>query len=379
MAKYTTLVRSICESKAGLNESVGSNSVDDVLSKSWDKVFTTSCTFFDEDYRSVLCSKILKHYYMREIGAETFGLWQLWMNTRLEEIMPYYNQLYDSAKLEFNPFNDVDLTKDYKKDIDDKRNESENGTVNVSSSSNDSGTDYMSDSMDKTGTSSKSGNKDNNSSDSKTSDTTSTNSDSSSGNDSITGTHDETQDGSGNGNNSSNGSATKLYSDTPQGGLKGINGTVTTDGTDLQWLTNVTKNSESSSGSNGYTDKIKTDRDTTEKKNWGEKKIGSESVNGKSTDIVFGKESWTESGETTDKETDFRQGSYSKSGSGKSDTSKSNTAWKNATTIEGYLENIKGKSAGTSYSKLLNEFRSTLLNIDMMVINEFNDMFMGIW
>ena len=112
MAKYTTLVRTICEQKAGLDESVGFSQVDTVIAQAWDKIFTTKVEFWKEDYRQVLCSKILKHYYMREIAAETVGLWQLWINTRLEEIMPYYNQLYKSAELEFEPLEDVKYTRE---------------------------------------------------------------------------------------------------------------------------------------------------------------------------------------------------------------------------------------------------------------------------
>ena len=100
MSKYTTEVRFICESNSGLAESKGCDNVNEVLEKSWNKIFTTNCAFFDEAYRSVLCKKILKHYYLREIGSETVGVWKLWMNTKLEEIMPYYNQLYESAKIE---------------------------------------------------------------------------------------------------------------------------------------------------------------------------------------------------------------------------------------------------------------------------------------
>ena len=73
------------------------------------KVFDFDFPIFDESYRNVLENKILKHYYTREIGAETVGLWKHWLCTRLNEIMPYYNQLYNSTLLEFNPFYDVDL------------------------------------------------------------------------------------------------------------------------------------------------------------------------------------------------------------------------------------------------------------------------------
>lgn len=115
MSKYTTEVRFICETSAGLTESVGYSGIDEVLEKARDKVFDFDFPIFDESYRAVLENKILKHYYTREIGAESVGLWKLWLNTRLNEIMPYYNKLYESELIKFNPMYDADLTTDYKK------------------------------------------------------------------------------------------------------------------------------------------------------------------------------------------------------------------------------------------------------------------------
>lgn len=111
MSKYTTEVRFICENSAGLSESEGANNVDSILDKCWNKVFNFDFPIFDENYRQVLCKKILKHYYTREIAHETVGKWKLALNAKLNEIMPYYNQLYKSELLEFNPFYDVDLTR----------------------------------------------------------------------------------------------------------------------------------------------------------------------------------------------------------------------------------------------------------------------------
>lgn len=109
MSKYTTEVRFICETEAGLTESVGYSKVNEVLDKSWDKIFDSGdWEIYDEEYRPILCKKILKHFYTREISAETAGLWKLWLNQRMAEIMPYYNQLYKSTLLEFNPLYDTD-------------------------------------------------------------------------------------------------------------------------------------------------------------------------------------------------------------------------------------------------------------------------------
>lgn len=108
MSLYTTEVRYICETAAGYKESQGQKKVNEILSECWDKVIPQDWPIFDEDYRSVLCQKILKHYCTREIGLETVGLWQLKLETKLNEIMPYYNELYRTTLIEFDPLRDVD-------------------------------------------------------------------------------------------------------------------------------------------------------------------------------------------------------------------------------------------------------------------------------
>ena len=247
MSKYTTEVRFICESKSGLSESKGFGSVDEVLNSSWDKIFTSKVSFFDEEYRGVLCKKILKHYYLREIGCETVGIWLLWMNTKLEEIMPYYNKLYESELIKFNPMYDVDWNRKGNK------TGNESGSGSRSTSGNNSGTNTQS------------------------------------------GTSSNTRK--------------DLYSDTPQGSLTGVESET--------YLTNARKVSDS----------------------------GETGVNGSTS------------------------GSYedSESSSNKVDTT------------ENYVESVSGKQGTGSYSKMLNEFRETFLNIDMQVIEEFAEMFMELW
>ena len=137
MSKYTTELRFICENYAGLTESVGYDKVDWVIQNSRSKVFSFQYPIFDESYRSVLESKILKHYYTKEICAETVGRWKLFLESRMIEIMPYYNLLYDAQieLLKHNLFDDTDYTIDYKgKGLKD-------GNKNGNTSSQDSGKD----------------------------------------------------------------------------------------------------------------------------------------------------------------------------------------------------------------------------------------------
>lgn len=117
MSKYTTEIRFLCEVESGLDHSVGYNSIDEVLDIATPKIFNFNFPMFDESYRPVLERKILKHYYTREISEESVGLWKLRLNTKLNEIMPYYNKLYNSELLEFNPLYTSNLTIDKKTDF----------------------------------------------------------------------------------------------------------------------------------------------------------------------------------------------------------------------------------------------------------------------
>lgn len=73
----------------------------------------TSYPIFDENYRETLNHNILYHYYEDEIGLETAPLFRLYLNQKLNEIMPKYNELYKAQKylIENNILlNNVNLT-----------------------------------------------------------------------------------------------------------------------------------------------------------------------------------------------------------------------------------------------------------------------------
>lgn len=64
---------------------------------------------FDEAYREILNNKIIEHFYFREIGFETFALFKRFLNRKMNEIMVYYNQMYKSQLMEFDPLVDYDV------------------------------------------------------------------------------------------------------------------------------------------------------------------------------------------------------------------------------------------------------------------------------
>ena len=142
MSKYTTQVRFICETCAKLTESAGFNDIEDILDKSWNRIFS-DFPIFDESYRPELCKKILRHYYTREICCETVGRWKLFLSDKMKNIMPYYNQLYQSELLKIQPLVSVDRSVTHDAYVSETKNTSRNGT-NTTSSRTDGSTDTWS-------------------------------------------------------------------------------------------------------------------------------------------------------------------------------------------------------------------------------------------
>lgn len=307
MSKYTTEVRFICETAAGLSENAGYNSVNDIITQAIPKVFNFDFPIFDETYRNVLLKKILKHYYTREIGLETVGLWKLKMDTRLNEIMPYYNQLYKSELLEFNPLYDVDYT----------RTHEGKGTNNRTESSTKNIEEEHETTIAEEGSKNETDNRNITSNNT----VTSTNE--------IVGTNSTKESGN----------SLDKYSDTPQGNLDNVvNGTYLTNARDIDNERNINGESSETStggGANNYTE------------------TNANTLNGTNTREIAegGTKGITERGNVN--------GSVN--------------------STEEYLEKVSGKMGGTNYSEMLMKYRNTFLNIDMMVINELEDLFFGLW
>lgn len=322
MSVYTTEVRYICEYEAGLTESVGFNDIDSVIEKSWDKIFK-NFPIFNEEYRKPLCMKILQHYYTREICAETPGLWKFWLNQKMLEIMPYYNQLYQSEALKFDPLNEINLTRIINEEVSGNTARDETGATISRESAKDSNTTKNGGYVEDSGST-----------------------DINSENKTIINTHDTTT-----ANNNSSGteesSGKNLHSDTPQGSIQNIteNGyltdaTITTD--------SKTSNSEQTANSNKNitTDETNTNTATT--------------LNGNTRTINTNT-------------------SVESSSSGDSNINTNRTDHENKEEHRILTETLNGKNSSLSYSKLISEYRETFLNIDLEIIMSLSDLFMNIY
>lgn len=326
MSKYTMEVREIVAIENKLSEREGYNNVDSLIANCWNKIFD-NFPIFDETYREVLAKKIIRHFYTREICAETVGLWKLWLNNRMNEIMPYYNKLYESELIKFNPLYDVDL-----------KRTGDNEKTGVTNSFGTSGlTENGSKEINEIGSGSTSGTETNNN----TENITNTDSESNKQSGAVTTTNNE--------RDTMNGEKWDLFSNTPQGALSNVKqGRYLTTAENIEDSeTNVKEGSSTSINDNENEIKrsstvenaTNTERNTTE-------------IN----------EAETKRNETNEKTRD-----------------NTNSTNKNISNVEDYFEHLIGKRGSMSYSKMLEEFRKTFLNIDLMIINNLEDLFFALW
>ncbi len=434
MSKYTTEVRYICENYASLNQSKGYNDIETILDNSWDKVFDFPFPMFSEEYREDLCKKILRHYYTREICEETVGLWKLRLNSRMNEIMPYYNKLYNSELISIEPLINTRLntTRANTKGGTDTINTS--GTTSETSSLGGTtirtggytDTNTGTDTLAKTGTIGKTGSKTG----------TETLGKEGSENETKTGEITKTKQGEISDTHTGQGITTEryeglggkvteenwdLFTDTPNGNIANMGSNysgsgsarnVPIVGSDTAYLTTAEKTTneredlgkwkkengfgvdgngnpykETNTRFYGHDDGQGNVTPYTEKENYGQNGVKTvkdftDRLDTKTYNLSNGETQTNNTTDTTTKNlTDQRV--YNSMTDTKNDTGSKNGSNSGLKSIlyggtDNGTEAILG-SKGISDSKLLQEFRETFLNIDEMVIKRLNDLFILLW
>lgn len=127
MSRYTMQIRYICEHFYD-NNPYSVKGISTVLQSAWSKIFDFDFPFYgDQDAKKEWCIKLLRHYYTYEIGFETYALFKLELENKLNLIMPYYNELYKSTEFELNPLNNYKITTKRKNIVETGENTQQNG------------------------------------------------------------------------------------------------------------------------------------------------------------------------------------------------------------------------------------------------------------
>ena len=92
-----------------------------------------------------LASAIVDHYYMREIGYETIGLFKHYAKVYMREIMERYLPLIYSNSIEYNPLINVDYEETFTRNITGSGESSGESSSESSSSNSASGLSVSSD------------------------------------------------------------------------------------------------------------------------------------------------------------------------------------------------------------------------------------------
>lgn len=384
MSDYTTQIRFICESKSGLTESVGFSGFMEAIKNSVDDIFSFDWPIFDEAYRVPLEIKILRHFYTREIGEETFGLWQLRLCDRLNVIMPYYNQLYRSELIKFNPMYDVDLTTEHERANDGVMNRSEHADFSrQDQSERDNKRNSVDDGSNETDfVGNKNSKGTNEQIEGMSSNNESTGSENSTSNSKNWATNVSSSDGVNEGTRSNKN--VNRFSDTPQGNVN-IGGGPNDGNASAEsvfgngYLTNVT---------------IVDDETKTKDKNKSEslsddtsEGVVSQTINrndnttNKTDRSLSGADDRTDNERSSTKNytSNVHDGTENEKVTGSGSHTNDVTGKTTTMNTEDFIQRVSGKRGGLTYSKMLDEFRKTFLNIDRMVLNDLESLFMGLW
>ena len=143
MAKYTLNLSEVCEQVTGMsfNDMPGMafDRIDTIANAAIPKLFSARYTLLDGgNDRIDLLRMIIEHYWEYEVCAYTPSDFILRLNRKLNEIAPYYNKRYESTKLDFPVFDDVDYQTDGNDKIDD--NTVDHATGNTINSGTDTTT-----------------------------------------------------------------------------------------------------------------------------------------------------------------------------------------------------------------------------------------------
>ena len=95
---------------------------------SFDAACLSKYPLFNELHRSDLNNKIVEHYLLREIGQETIPMFLFTLGRKLNEIMPYVNQLFESETMRFDPLLQYDMRTILDSRIDQLSNDESSST-----------------------------------------------------------------------------------------------------------------------------------------------------------------------------------------------------------------------------------------------------------
>lgn len=379
--------------------------------------FDDSWNTFDPSHKKELEAKIINHYRFNEIGAETPARFKHYINQQLREIMPYYNELYRSVLFDLAPMYNTIITRQMKGNsvgttahqsvdrFDDESLRRMGESINKDFNGNEWFTKSSEQNTNKNTEGNLNGNHSENETINKTGTDDYTKTIDTTINKNIELTSKETTEstevldgetsGKTTGNETNTGNTTTWSSDTPQGEV--VNNVLSINS---KFLTNYqtsnnNNNKNYSENTNGNTDNtttlnktVDTNTNTTEDETSNTKEIFSD----KNTEKIVRDKTNTDTEKTTGLENE--KITYSDEGHKSIKNNEQNFADKtekeiasrigsNASTSSNQSNDIttieEKSNIGVSRAKLVQEYRAAIINVDLLIIKELAENFMGVF
>lgn len=141
MASYTMQLREYIEQATQYDETLSTR---DKIEQGRSKLFDFEYPIFDPAYKKVFETHFIRKFYMREIGFETEGLFKFHLETWLIINMPYFNKMFESELIQYDPLTNSKVDASHTKTNGKTQNDSKtvsgtsstDGTTNSSNSQN---------------------------------------------------------------------------------------------------------------------------------------------------------------------------------------------------------------------------------------------------
>lgn len=355
MSSYTMQLRNVCQALNDYTEEEslfsGFEDMEDNITSARGKIFSFSYSFYNDNalLKTNFEKKFIRHFYTREIGSETFGLFQLRLKQKFDMIMPYYKELYNSI-----------IPYDIAEQLFETTTETSNGQYRKDAQ-------FLTD-LKNTGTQSNQGTNTGTVGVSGSNTGTVGYSESNTGTIGVQGTNTGTVSDSGTNTGTQRNIGTteeKLrYMDTPQGSINIIGGAMGTTADTSGYLTNAHWNN--TSDDNTRTDNLAHSNTRTDN-------LTNSST---TTNNLSNTSTTTNNLSNTSTTTNNLSNSNTRTDNLEAKTTGSNSDIGSDSNVK-LIEYCGTK--GKTISELIQEYRDTIINIDESIFNECNDLFMLVY
>ena len=73
-------------------------------------IFDFPYDFYDEKKRKEFEEKFIRHFYFREIGAETIDRFKMYLRDKMDTVFPYYNEMFKTTLIEYSVLDNYNMT-----------------------------------------------------------------------------------------------------------------------------------------------------------------------------------------------------------------------------------------------------------------------------